>query len=62
MHHLYSHTGGDLHGGASKVMAIVCCLVFQMGNLVFTSVFRSDEICFSVCRRPTLVAGARWFL
>jgi hypothetical protein len=40
--HLYSHTGGDLHGGASEVMA--------------TYVVWSSEIFFSVCRWPMLVA------
>jgi hypothetical protein len=40
----------------------VCCLVLPIGNLVFSPFFRSGEICFSVCRRPTLAAGARWFL
>jgi hypothetical protein len=37
-------------------------LVLPIGNLVFSLFFRSGEICFSVCRRPTLAAGARWFL
>ena len=45
----------------------VCCLVFQIGSLVFSPFLRSGEISFSVCRwrswlfATTLTAGARWF-
>jgi hypothetical protein len=36
--------------------------ILQIGSLVFSSFFRSGEICFSVCRWPLPAAEARWFL
>jgi hypothetical protein len=47
------HLGGDGN---------VCYSVLSIGSLVFSPFFRSCEIYFSVCRWPTLVARARWFL
>jgi hypothetical protein len=40
----------------------MCLSILQIGSLVFSPFFRSGEICFSVCRWPSLAAGARWFL
>jgi hypothetical protein len=37
----------------------VCCLVLQIAT--WSSCCSSGEICFLVCHRPTLAAGARWF-
>jgi hypothetical protein len=49
--HLYSHTSGDLHGGASEVIAT--CAVWS-----FISVF----LPFSMCHWLPLAAEVRWFL
>jgi hypothetical protein len=49
------------------VDGIVCLSILQIGGLVFSSFFGSDEICFSACHRRSslstaaLGAGARWF-
>ena len=56
MPQLYSHTGGDLHGGVSELMAMFACWSFR--STAWSS-RRSSDLARSIFRRVT---GVRRFL
>ena len=61
---LYSHTGGDLHGGSSELMAICACrpsivVVFMIMVVVAWNKFASDLILVGCCEAVVGRSGSR---
>ena len=61
---LYSHTGGDLHGGSSELMAICACrpsivVVLMIMVVVAWNKFASDSIPVGCCEAVVGRSGSR---